>query len=46
MAMNPIETKPTLPISNEEQERITHLKPQVDPATISWRNLRRDAFWQ
>ncbi len=46
MAMNPIETKPTLPILNEEQERITHLKPQVDPATISWRNLRRDAFWQ
>lgn len=46
MAMNPIETKPTLPILNEDQERITHLKPQVDPATISWRNLRRDAFWQ
>ena len=25
---------------------IDHLKPPVDPSTISWRNLRRDAFWQ
>ena len=27
-------------------EPIRHLKPPVDPATITWRQLRRDAFWQ
>ncbi|MEE2779420.1 MAG: KamA family radical SAM protein [Myxococcota bacterium] len=26
--------------------KINHLKPQVDPATLEWRDLRRDAFWQ
>ena len=46
MAMNPIETTPTFQILQEDQERITHLKPPVDPTSITWRNLRRDAFWQ
>lgn len=27
-------------------EPIQHLKPAVDPGTLTWRNLRRDAFWQ
>ena len=25
---------------------IAHIKPPVDPNTITWRNLRRDPFWQ
>ena len=27
-------------------EPIRHLRPPVDPATLTWRALRRDAFWQ
>lgn len=27
-------------------ERPRHLRPPVDPATLTWRALRRDAFWQ
>ena len=27
-------------------DKINHLKPQVDPATLAWRELRRDPFWQ
>lgn len=27
-------------------EPVRHLKPPVDPSTITWRQLRRDAFWQ
>jgi lysine 2,3-aminomutase len=27
-------------------DQIIHLKPPVDPATLTWRNLRRDLFWQ
>ncbi len=27
-------------------EPVRHLKPPVDPASITWRQLRRDAFWQ
>lgn len=46
MAMNPIETKTAVESTTDELDRITHLKPQVDPASITWRNLRRDAFWQ
>jgi lysine 2,3-aminomutase len=25
---------------------ISHIKPPVDPASLAWRELRRDAFWQ
>jgi len=32
--------------TKETHESIQHLKPPVDPATISWRQLRSDAFWQ
>ncbi|MEW5855703.1 MAG: KamA family radical SAM protein [Myxococcota bacterium] len=34
------------PALNVVQGPITHLKPRVDPASITWRNLRTDAFWQ
>lgn len=27
-------------------QEIKHLKPKVSPLDLSWRNLRRDAFWQ
>ena len=46
MAVNPVETSPTFPILEGDPERITHLKPPVDPASITWRDLRRDPFWQ
>ena len=29
-----------------DNDTVQHLKPRVDPATITWRNPRRDAFWQ
>jgi len=29
-----------------QDDSVKHLKPQVDPTTITWRNPRRDAFWQ
>ena len=32
--------------TGEVHESIQHLKPPVDPASISWRQLRGDAFWQ
>jgi lysine 2,3-aminomutase len=46
MATHPVETNagPSLPAS--DTERINHLKPAVDPSSITWRDLRRDAFWQ
>ena len=28
------------------ESTLQHLKPPVDPASITWRRLRRDAFWQ
>lgn len=34
----------TSPITSDDE--IRHLKPQVDPATITWRNPRRDEFWR
>lgn len=32
--------------SGSELEPIVHLKAPVDPAAISWRELRRDQFWR
>lgn len=32
--------------SGVETPAIQHLKEEVDPSTISWRNLRDDPFWQ
>jgi lysine 2,3-aminomutase len=37
--------KPSLSIVDDKKS-IVHLKPPVDPATLTWRNLREDAFWQ
>ena len=31
---------------SNEVAPVRHLKPPVDPASITWRNLRRDPFWQ
>jgi lysine 2,3-aminomutase len=28
------------------EEKVNHLKPKVSEQSLSWRNLRRDAFWQ
>ena len=39
-------TLTTPPAPSEEREPVRHLKPPVDPASITWRQLRRDAFWQ
>lgn len=33
-------------MSTTPVEPIHHLKPAVDPATLTWRQLRRDPFWQ
>ena len=30
----------------DEKESIRHLKPPVDPNSITWREVRRDPFWQ
>jgi lysine 2,3-aminomutase len=30
----------------KSQNAVVHLKPKVDPAAITWRNLRRDEFWR
>jgi len=29
-----------------EPSAVNHIKPPVDPQSITWRQLRRDAFWQ
>ncbi len=34
------------PTEAAPQDAIRHLKPPVDPDTITWRKLRADAFWQ
>jgi lysine 2,3-aminomutase len=36
----------TLTTTPNNVEPVRHLKPPVDPSTITWRQLRRDAFWQ
>ena len=46
MATNPVETTVEPTATADGADRINHLKPSVDPASISWRSLRRDAFWQ
>ena len=39
-------TLTTPPMPPIDGEPVRHLKPPVDPASITWRQLRRDAFWQ
>ncbi len=39
-------TIPTAPASAGAADPIRHLKPPVDPASITWRAPRRDPFWQ
>jgi lysine 2,3-aminomutase len=45
MATNPVETNAPPTLTGSDGERINHLKPAVDPSSITWRDLRRDAFW-
>jgi lysine 2,3-aminomutase len=35
-----------LPVLDGAAEPIIHLKPRVDPETITWRSPRRDEFWR
>lgn len=37
---------PTPPPAEADEAPIHHLRPPVDPATLTWRQPRRDAFWQ
>jgi lysine 2,3-aminomutase len=37
---------PGVALSVVETSAVQHLRPPVDPAHITWRNLRADAFWQ
>jgi lysine 2,3-aminomutase len=38
--------KESLPVLNDGEEPIIHLRPKVKEEDITWRNPRRDAFWQ
>jgi hypothetical protein len=44
--MNDIQTNSDIISIIKNEPEIKHLRPKIDESSITWRDLRRDAFWQ
>jgi lysine 2,3-aminomutase len=44
--MNDIQTNSDIISIIKNEPEIKHLRPKLDESSITWRDLRRDAFWQ